>query len=86
MKFHNKSCPLNEIPVLIYKQISDRLSKLLCFYFNKSIETGHFPSLLKISGIKPLSKKGDVSSKTNYRPISILPFTSKVLEKLMYSN
>jgi hypothetical protein len=35
--------------------------------------------------VKPLYKKGDKISKTNYRPISLLTTFSKVFEKIMYS-
>ena len=40
--------------------------------------------VLKITLVIPLLKKRDQSSVTNYRPISILPFISKIFEKLMY--
>ena len=36
--------------------------------------------------IKPIFKSGDKSSVRNYRPISLLPVISKVLEKLVYNN
>ena len=32
----------------------------------------------------PVHKKKDLTDKTNYRPVSILPLLSKVLEKVMY--
>ena len=46
-----------------------------------SIMTGCFPALWKVSNIVPIPKKGDSASRSNYRPISLLPILSKVLEK-----
>jgi hypothetical protein len=52
---------------------------------NHSLHTGIFPDRLKISVVKPLYRKGDKTSMTNYRPISLLTTFSKVLEKFMYN-
>ena len=50
---------------------------------NASLVCGHIPQTLKRAVIKPLIKKPilDVNVLSNYRPISNLPFLSKVLEK-----
>lgn len=48
------------------------------------INTGLFPDNLKIAKVKPLLKKGDNSLFTNYRPISLSPAISKLLEKVMF--
>ena len=81
----NKSCPIDEIPVFIYKQIIIPLSKCISNFYNDSILFGVYPSVLKKSRIIPIFKNGDNASKFNYRPISILSFLAKIFEKLMYS-
>jgi len=43
------------------------------------------PNDLKLSKIIPLYKSDDVKSVSNYRPISILPAFSKIIEKLFYN-
>ena len=51
--------------------------------FNSSLDTGSFPSELKLADVIPVHKKGAKTDKGNYRPISLLPALSKVLEKLV---
>ena len=40
---------------------------------------------MKIAKVTPLLKSGDVEDATNYRPISVLPVFSKILERIMYN-
>ena len=47
--------------------------------------TGIVPNLLKIAKVTPIFKSGDNQVFSNYRPISILPSISKVLEKIVYT-
>lgn len=48
--------------------------------------TGIFPDRLKISKVKSLHKKGDITSMTNYRPISLLTVFLKYLRSLRTYN
>ena len=52
--------------------------------FNLSIKTSSFPDDCKISKLKPLYKKGSKTDPKNYRPISLLPIVSKIIEKLVH--
>jgi hypothetical protein len=47
-----------------------------------SIDTGVFPDSLKKAQVTPLHKKNDPLSKTNHRPVSVLPVFSKMFEKV----
>ena len=40
---------------------------------------------MKVSKIKPLFKKGDVTLLNNYRPISLLPCLSKIFERVLFN-
>ena len=53
--------------------------------FNKSVLTGIVPSKLKIAKDIPLCNSKDPALFSNYRPISLLPVFSKILERLMYN-
>ncbi|XP_065658222.1 uncharacterized protein LOC136082726 [Hydra vulgaris] len=59
-----------------YKIIKDVLFKI----FSLSIRQGIFPDQFKIAKITPIFKGGDLTNINNYRPISVLPVFSKVLE------
>lgn len=47
------------------------------------LSRGVFPVVFKRSLIRPIHKSGDVGCVNNYRPISILPILSKILERLI---
>jgi len=63
----------------------DLLSPFLTSLFNKSLETGCFPTEFKQVVVRPLLKKNglDDSELTNFRPVSNLSFISKLLEKIV---
>lgn len=57
------------------------LPHILNIYIVKGIE----PSELKIAKIVPIYKAKDPAYFTHYRPISIFPASSNMLEKLAYN-
>ena len=56
----------------------------LVYFFNLCLKTNIFPDQLKIALIVPIYKSGEKGSFTNYRPISLLPIFSKILEKILH--
>ena len=71
------------ITTLTLKQVATYISKPLAEIFNRAMQQGVFPDKLKIARITPVLKKGDAKDCKNYRPISVLPAFSKVLEELI---
>ncbi len=55
----------------------------LTFIINTSLTTGVFPQVWKHALVIPLFKKGDQESVNDYRPISLLPILSKIVEKIV---
>ena len=51
---------------------------------NKSLENGEVPTDCKVAKVVPIHKSKSKESFTNYRPISLLPSVSKVLEKVVH--
>ena len=57
---------------------------VLCKLFNKSVEENKYPENLELGEVAPVHKGKSKMDHVNYKPISILPIFSKVIEKLMY--
>jgi len=81
----NKSCQLDAAPTWLVKQYSGLLAPFVALLFNASLSTGCFPAKFKHAIVTALEKKGtrDSSQLKNYRPVSNLPFISKLLEKVV---
>ena len=71
---------------MLLKELSDVISQPLSKIFNRSIESGVFPDLMKTANVIPLHKSGNVHVVDNYRPILLLMTMSKILEKMMYTH
>ena len=84
-KFNNKSPGYDEICFNVFKKCFSELCKPLKYVFTLPIETGVFPDKLKIARASPAYKVGDIGGLTNYRPMSVLPCLSKILERIMYN-
>ena len=85
MKSPDKSCELDPIPTWLLKKCIDVLLPLVTSIINMSLSTNQVPLDFKSARIRPLLKKPGLDPDTlkNYRPVSNLPFLSKVLEKVI---
>ena len=80
---NTKECEADPIPVKLLLQCIDEVKTILLFIINQSLQTGIFPSAAKSAIVRPAVKdfKADGNDYKNYRPISNLPYLSKILEK-----
>ena len=77
----SKSTGLDGIGPRILKMSHTIIAKPLTKVLNLSIKSSKFPERFKNAKVTPIHKKGSKSDKNNYRPISILPIISKLLER-----
>lgn len=80
----NKSSGLDNFPSGMLKDSADIIAKPLTHIINLSLATGSIPTDWKAAKIVPLFKSGSMAEIDNYRPISILPSMSKILEKVVF--
>ncbi len=81
------TCMLDPIPSKLLKEVLPEVIDPLLAIINSSLSLGYVPKNFKLAVIKPLIKKPQLDPKdlANYRPISNLPFLSKILEKVVSS-
>ena len=79
----SKASGIDKISAKFIKDRAIILALPISQIFNLSIKLS-FPDDFKISKLKPLFKKGSKIDPKNYRPISLLPIVSKILEKLVH--
>ena len=67
------------------KNVIECIARPLTHICNQSLQTGVFPNNMKTAKVIPIHKTGDKHILSNYRPISLLPKFSKILEKIFYT-
>lgn len=80
----NKATGPDELPPGMLKDCATHISKPLSYILNLSIDSGTVPSIWKAAKITPIFKSGNRELPENYRPISVLPVLSKILEKAVH--
>ena len=74
---------MDRIPARLLKDSGDIVVKPVTFIINTSLRTAKVPCDWK-SAVIPLFKKGKADEMDSYRPISILPVLSKVVEQVVH--
>ena len=83
----SSSCPTDALPTHLFKEVWETIGPSVHSIINSSLASGVVPVYFKKAVVSPLIKKPslDTSVLANYRPISKLPFISKILEKTVLS-
>ena len=82
----NKATGPDGISARLLKETADVITPSLCKLFNRSVLSGTIPEEWKVANIVPVYKKGNKEYTENYRPISLLSITLKVLERCVLNN
>ena len=81
-----KATGVDTIGPRLLKLAAPYISESLTFICNQSIVKSVFPKKWKEGKVTPLHKKGAKDDTNNYRPISVLPVVSKLLEKHVHDS
>ena len=77
----NKSTGTDNIGSMILKVSAPFNVSPLTYIFNRIMDSGIYPNILKNAKVSPIFKSGGNCLPTNYRPISALPLISTLIEK-----
>ena len=81
----SKATGADNLPPGLLKDCAEEISQHVGFLINLSIESAEIPTEWKHALITPILKKGKVNQVDNYRPISVLPTLSKILERAVHT-
>ena len=80
----NSSPGWDNVSMHVIKKSHSHFLLPLVHVLNLSLTQGIVPNELKIARVIPIFKSGDKLLINNYRPVSVLPSFTKILEKLVY--
>jgi len=78
------SCGHDNVSAKLMKLTSLAIITPLTHLMNLSLQNGIVPDQMKCAKVLPIFKSGECDKIKNYRPISLLPSFSKVLEKIVH--
>ena len=78
----NKATGIDKISCKIIKLAAPVISDSLTLIFNRAIAVSAFPDEWKVARVIPLYKSGQRNIPGNYKPISVLPAISKIMERI----
>ncbi len=84
-KSKSTTCQLDPLPTVLVKSRLPSLTPLISAIIHSFLTSGTVPTSFKTAAITPILKKpgADPTNFNNFRPISNLPFISKILEKIV---
>ena len=80
-----KSAGIDNLTGKFLKEGAPVLASPITDLVNLSISLSLFPDDCKIAKLKPLYKKEAKTKQKNYRPISLLPLLSKIIERIIHN-
>ena len=83
LRLQNKSPGPDNIPSWVFKTSAVSLCHAISYLFNRSVRESFVPPCLKAANVRPIPKTSKPASVQEFRPISLLPILSKLLEKIV---
>ena len=80
----SKAAGIDDLSSKFLKDGAHVLARPISQLCNLSIKLNSFPKSCKIAKVKPLFKKDSKTDPQNYRPISLLPLLSKIIERIVH--
>ena len=81
-----KACGIIKIGGRVLRIAAPAVASSITRIINMSFSTGKFPTRWKTSVVTPLFKSGTECDPCNYRPISVLPMLSKIIERHVHDS
>ena len=81
---NSKAAGVDKLSCWFLKDGPNILAKPISALCNLSISQGVFPNACKVAKLKSFLKKGKKTDPSNYRPISLLPSISKIIERVIH--
>lgn len=75
----------DDMSIKLYKCYGEQMCSVLADIFNESLITGVYPDQWKSAIVRPLAKLRHPATPSDFRPISLLPALSKVLERVVFA-
>ena len=85
-QLNNSAAGYDGLPASIMKQLDSAYIIPLTYMINLSIVQGDFPDEMKLAKVLPIYKSENEQLVQNYRPISVLPYFSKIYERVIYNH
>ena len=80
-----KSAGPDQIPARLINDCANELASPIAHLINVILETSVIPSDFKIGRISAIYKNGEKTQLNNYRPITVLPIISKIMERCVFN-
>ncbi len=73
----------DELSLRVLQELAEEITPVLTKVFQKSIHYGSIPEKWRSANITSIFKKGNTSSASNYRPVSLTCICSNMLEHII---
>ena len=73
----------DNVPYWVYRDCAHELSEVFTMIVNMSVASGVVPSVWRTAIITPVPKSTPVNEVSDFRPISVTPILSRIVERLI---